>query len=90
MKTKVTQLINNNGRPATNQFVITDGEKKTFQSYRTIIAHEYNNGSIVLDTCALDYSRTTSKHLFIFLGMDRKWIESEIKDGSIKLRNLNK
>lgn len=89
MKTKVTQLINTKGNPAANQFVLTDGNKTTFQSYKTTIAHEYSNGLIVLDKAALNYSRTTSKHLFIFLGKDRKEIEGLIKSGSIKLRNLN-
>lgn len=89
MKTTISQMINSKGNPAANQFILTDGEKQTFQSYSTIIAHEYNNGKIVLDKGALDYSKTTSKHLFIFLGLDRKQIERAIKDKSIKLRNLN-
>lgn len=90
MKTKVTQLINANGNAASNQFVITDGSKTTFQSYETTIAQQWNNGLLVLDTNALNYSNTTSKHLFIFLNKDRKEIESLIKSGLIKLRNLNK
>ena len=89
MKTSVSQMINNKGNAAANQFILNDGKKQTFQSYSTTIAHQYNNGSIVLDKQALDYSKTTSKHLFIFLGLDRKQIERRIKDKSIKLRNLN-
>ena len=90
MKTKVTQLINANGNAAANQFVLTDDKKQTFQSYKTTICHYYfGTRKIVLDTAALDYSMTTSKHLFIFLGMNRKEIEAAIKDRSIKVRNLN-
>jgi hypothetical protein len=85
---KVKQLINANGNPAPNQFVITDGEKQTFQSYETKIA-EVERGQVALDSGALNYSKTTSKHLFIFLGMDRKQIEKAIKAGTITVKNLN-
>jgi len=82
------RVENNNGNKAVNQFVIKDEKKTVFQSYETKIA-EIENGLITLDTGALNYSKTTSKHLFIFLGMDRKEIEKEIKEGKIKLTNLN-
>ena len=86
---RVTQLINSNGNSANNQFIIYDKGKEIFQSYQTIIAH-VKQGVITLDSSALDYSRTTSKHLFIFLGMDRKEIEQGLKDKTIKSRNLNR
>lgn len=35
---KVKQLINNNGNPASNQFVITAGDKVFFQSYDSMVA----------------------------------------------------
>jgi hypothetical protein len=89
-KAKVSQLINSNGKSAANQFVLRDEDKVTFQSYETTIAHHHHNGVIVLDVNALNYSKTTSKHLFIFLGMDRKEIERQIKDGVITLQDLNK
>ena len=99
-KAKVSQLINNNGRPANNQFVIEsqtdEGNKtKTFQSYDTTIATEINDinnfGVVetVLDSNALNYSQTTSKHLFIFLGLDRREIETRVKKGLILVRDLN-
>jgi len=87
---KTSNLINNNGNASPNQFLLTDDIKSTFQSYSTTIAQEFNSGKIVLDTNALNYSKTTSKHLFIFLGMDRKQIEAKIKSGEITLTNLNK
>ncbi len=87
---KISNLINSNNNAAPNQFILSDSKKQTFQSYSTIIAQEYFNGKIVLDKNALNYSKTTSKHLFLFLDLDRKEIESKIKDGSIKLTNLNK
>jgi len=37
----------------------------------------------------MGYSKTTSKHLFIFLGMTRKEIEKEVKQGKIYVADLN-
>ena len=64
---KVKQLINDKGNAAANQFVIEDGDRTVFQSYNTIIAEIDEDGTLCLDRKALDYSRTTSKHLYIFL-----------------------
>lgn len=86
---RICNLINKNGNPAPNQFVINDKGSELFQSYKTKIA-KVKDGSIVLDIQALNYSNTTSKHLFIFLGMNRKQIESQIESGAIKLEDLNK
>lgn len=85
-----TQLINSNGNAAANQFVITEANKTTFKSYNTKIAEQHNSGKIVLDVKALNYSLTTSKHLFIFLGMNREEIERDIKSGVIVLVDLNR
>ena len=87
-KVKVTQLINSNNNPAANQFVLHEGNKIVFQSYETRIA-EIENGIVTLDDSALNYSKTTSKHLFIFLCMNRKDIEKQIKTGVIKTKKLN-
>lgn len=86
---RVNQMINNRGNAAANQFILSSANKQVFQSYETLIAEQHNDGKIVLDKSALAYSKTTSKHLFIFLGMDRKLIESRIKEGRIKLKDLN-
>ena len=99
-KAKVSQLINAKGNPANNQFVIEGQTKEgnkttTFQSYETTIAMEINDNSnfgvveTVIDTDALNYSKTTSKHLFIFLGLDRREIETRVKKGLILVRDLN-
>lgn len=85
---KVTQLINANGNSAANQFVIIDGNKEIFKSYETKIA-EVENGKITIDSNAMGYSKTTSKHLFMFLGMTRKEIEKEVKEGIILVKELN-
>lgn len=76
------------GNPVANQFEIRVGDAIYFQSYRTMIAKK-EGGVITLDSNALDYSRTTSKYLYQFLGMDRKEILKDIKCGIIKEEDLN-
>lgn len=88
-KVKVSQLINNNGNAAANQFILSYPSKVVFQSYETIIAEQHHDGKIVIDTRAMGYSNTTSKHLYIFLGMDRKEIQQGLNNGSIKAKDLN-
>lgn len=75
------------GNTVSNQFIIFADNKEIFQSYETVIA--IKGKGITLDTKALDYSRTTSKYLYQFLGIDRKEIEDKIKTGDIVLKNLN-
>ena len=83
---RVENMISNRGNYVPNQFIITDDKgRKFFQSYETIIAI-VDDGEIILDSDALDYSRTTSKYLYLFLGMNRK----EIKNNkNITYKNLN-
>lgn len=63
---KISQLINAKGNPVTNQFVIQENNATIFQSYSTIIAKVEGRQVYLVDN-ALDYSRTTTKHLRIFL-----------------------
>lgn len=85
---KIQNIVNNNGNAVPNQFIINDGDRDIFQSYKTIIAIRSDN-AIILDNDALNYSRTTSKYLYQFLGKDRKTILKLIENGTITLRNLN-
>lgn len=90
---KVENMESSRGNAAPNQFIIRDGKKTYFQSYATVIA-VYEGDSVqdkvTIDTNALSYSRTTSKYLYQFLGMNRKEIEQEVKDGTIKVKDLNR
>ena len=79
---------NNTGREIANQFIIEDGGKIYFQSYSTIIAVK-ENGNIVIDTNAENYSKTTSKYLYQFLGTNRKNLLQDVKEGRIIRANLN-
>ena len=94
----------NTGRPVSNQFLIFEKSKKytniTFQSYDTIIC-KITTGTgankIILDSNALEYSKTTSKYLYSFLdsfsiihsGKRKKEILQAIKNKEIQTKNLN-
>ena len=76
-----------------NQVVLSQGKKKIFQSYDSIIAIKDFNKTpmqITLDKNYWDYSQTTGKYRNIFLGMDKKETEKQIKQNIIKLKDLNK
>ena len=83
---KVENMVSSRGNYVPNQFIITDDDgREIFKSYETIIAIK-DKGKITLDNNALEYSRTTSKYLYLFLGMNRK----EIKNNkNITYKNLN-
>ena len=103
MKLVVKNLTSQrSGREVSNQFEIRL-ETRTklvyqFQSYSTTIAKiVYRRGEgytsdrrIYLDNNALDYSRTTSKYLYYWLGFGRKEIQDRIKNKMIILTDLNK
>lgn len=59
--TKVRQLENK------NQFIMEDDKKTIFQSYDSIIAIFDKKTRDLTLGCDWDYSRTTLKHLYIFL-----------------------
>lgn len=99
MKTiSVENMQSNRGNLVPNQFIITTKDSIYFQSYKTIIAQvSKKNQKIYLDSNFWDYSRTTSKYLYSFLGdfyrygLNKKEIEklSKEKDSIIKFKNLN-
>lgn len=89
----VRQLINSNGNPAANQFVIYTNNGTYFQSYNSVVAKIGNRGNLILST-DWDYSNTTRKHLYIFLRRegfpyrDAKSIRSAIKSGYVIEKNV--
>ena len=83
---KVENMVSSRGNYVPNQLIITDDDgREIFQSYETIIAIK-DKGKITLDNNALEYSRTTSKYLYLFLGMNIKAIKN---DSTIIYKDLN-
>ena len=85
---KVSNIVNNRGNIVANQFLIIDGNKTYFQSYRSIIV-KIENGQIMLDPVYWNYSRTTSKHRSTFLNESTKETQRKIESGVYVFENLN-
>ena len=87
---RISQLINDKNNPANNQFVVETNKGKFFQSYDTLICF-WDGNNIVLSE-DWDYSKTTSKHLYIFIRdftpysvYNRKDVLKAIKDNKFKV-----
>lgn len=85
---KVTNLRSSRGNKVPNQYSIETGNKIIFQSYDSIIA-EVSNGIIYLDPVYYNYSKTTSKYLYMFLNMNKKEIQDGLRTGKIQFKSLN-
>lgn len=86
----VKQLINNRGNAAANQFVIETKDATYFQSYNSIIAKIDKGGKLTVSS-KWDYSKTTMKHLYIFLAdygyrdfVGAKNMRKAIEEGKVK------
>lgn len=65
--TMISQLINKQGNAVKNQFIITNGDVITFQSYQSqIVAVDEKNKTIIFYP-DYNYSQTTSKYRNQFL-----------------------
>lgn len=95
----VSNMINDNGNVAANQFIINEGNKIVFQSYRTRIACIQKGKVYIVPRAVekrgdtLESSVTTRKHLYIFLrrhcGLwidNIKDLKAAIKSGTIILK----
>ena len=58
---KVSQFYNK------NQFIITHESKIFLQSYNSIIVEYHTHTKTIFFGCDWDYSKTTLKHLYLFL-----------------------
>jgi len=85
---KVENMESVKGNKVFNQFVIYKWGVKYFQSYNSIIAL-YKNGKLYMDKTYYNYSRTTIKYRNMFTGLTSGQTMQKIKDGEIKLKNLN-
>ena len=87
---KVSNMYSNNGKQVPNQFIIENGNKTVFQSYKTIVAVK-ENGKVTLDINALDYSATTLKYLKRFLNTNesKKSLYAKIENDFYQVEDLN-
>ena len=86
---KVYNMVSpRSGREVANQFIIEHEGKAYFQSYSTIIAVREGR-KLTLDKNYWDYSATTSKYRNEFTGMNTAETKKAIKNGEIKLADLN-
>lgn len=75
-----------------NHYVIQTPDGLYLQSYDTVVAYKDNGGNIYLDNRYWDHSKTTVKHVNMFLYSmmgERMDIRKAIKQGKIKLTDLN-
>lgn len=85
---KVTNMTSNrSNREVPNQFIITDGNKEIFQSYKTTVI-KIEGGKTYIDN-GYPFSVTTSKYASQFLGESSKEIKRKIKTGEYILTDLN-
>ncbi len=89
----VHQLINDNGNPAANQFIIKTKKAVYFQSYSSVVC-KLDGVNIVLSS-NWDYSNTTRKHLYIFMRQNgyynlssAKDVRKAIKEGCVTLKKV--
>lgn len=87
---KVTNMTNSRGRKVPNQFIITDGNVYTFQSYNSVIAVVDFDNSIITLGYDWNYSTTTSRYrnrFFAWLGLgelsDIVGVRAALKDGVV-------
>lgn len=85
----VSNLVNDNGFEARNQFVIKTKKATYFQSYDSMIAKIDTNNKLTLTT-DWDYSTTTSKYLYMFLRNNYPKYYSLISDNKRKRECIRK
>lgn len=80
---KVTNMINGRGRKVANQFIITDGNVYTFQSYNSVVAVvDFDNSTITLGG-DWNYSTNTSRYrnaFFSELGLDEMTDTASVRE----------
>lgn len=90
----IQQLINDNGNPAANQFIIKTKKATYFQSYDSVVC-KLDGVNIVLST-NWDYSNTTRKHLYMFMRQNgyynlssAKEVRKAISEGRVTLKKVS-
>lgn len=77
---RVENMLSSNGNYVPNQFIITDGERITFQSYDSTIIEIDRKKKILTVFPNYNYSMTTGKYRNMFLADNGFYGLSNIKD----------
>ena len=86
---RVVQMTNDKGKAIANQMIVMIDGKRYFQSYNAVICEIDDDGNVYLDPKFWDYSRTTSKYLNKFLGLDSGQVRDYLDQGLYQFKNLN-
>jgi hypothetical protein len=91
---KVSNILNANGNYSPNQYLIRTPKGMYFQSYDSVVC-KYDGKNVIVSNY-WDYSKTTLKHLYIFLRgigysdlCKTTKMRKAIKDGNVILKNVN-
>lgn len=93
----VEQMTSRSGNVVPNQTILSDMTGRTFVSYGSKIVYQSKDRAsdglpleIIVDENYWDYSRTTGKYRNEFMNMGVQDVRDYIKEGRIKLGNLNR
>jgi len=93
----VEQMTSRSGNAVPNQTILSDMTGRTFVSYGSKIVYQSKDRAsdglpleIIVDENYWDYSRTTGKYRNEFMNMGVQDVRDYIKEGRIKLGNLNR
>lgn len=93
----VEQMTSRSGNVVPNQTILSDMTGRTFVSYGSKIVYQSKDRAsdglpleIIVDETYWDYSRTTGKYRNEFMNMGVQEVRNYIKEGRIKLGNLNR
>jgi hypothetical protein len=89
---KISHLLTNGGNAAQNQFTLTTEAGRYFQSYDSVIAFIPKDGGAIVLGSDWDYSNTTLRYLYQFLGHPyycKADIIEALKDGRMVEGDLN-
>lgn len=86
---RISNIVNHNGNASANQFVVITSNGSYYQSYDEVIAVKNKDGVFI--TQKWDSSKTTAKHLYIFLTkhvfgyeIDKQTVLNHLQQGYIK------
>lgn len=81
-------MRNDDGNKVLNQFIITDGSRRYFQSYDKLIAMENGHGNVKLSMDYEDMKPKTKHYLKLFLDESADRIQQKIETKTYQITQL--